>query len=45
MSSRRKDPTLKEKVNVIEYVKVNKWTQLEHAKKVSDIPSSSFNFF
>ena len=33
MSSRRKDLTLKEKVNVIEYAKVNKCTQLELAKK------------
>ena len=33
MSSRRKDLTLKEKVNVIEYAKVNMCTQLELAKK------------
>lgn len=33
MSSRRKDLTLKEKVNVIEYAKLNKCTQVELAKK------------
>ena len=33
MCSRRKDLSLKEKVNVIEYAKVNKCTQLELAKK------------
>ena len=33
MPSRRKDLTLKENVNVIEYAKINMCTQLELAKK------------
>ena len=37
-----KRSSLKEKVNVIKYAKVNKCIQLELAKKVSDVPSSNF---